>query len=136
MRKNNLSLADYLFFNKKKLTPESFSVRFRVYSGQLCKNSAWRYGHATRIVYSAVVEIWMNYGHFKTFAWGAVKKTHADSNILSRTALNPSNDIVKRRIWIIPHSEKNIWIKEVFAGFFTFENTALSCALFAIYEQQ
>ena len=34
------------------------------------------------------------------------------------------------------HSEKNIWIKEVFARFFTFENTALSCALFAIYEQQ
>ena len=74
----------------------------------------------------------MNYCHFKTFAWGAVKKTHADSNILSRTTLNPSNDIVKRKIWIIPHSAKNIWIKEVFAGFYTFENTALSCALFSI----
>ena len=58
MRKNNISLADYLFSIKKdeKLTPESFSVRFRVYSGLLCKNSAWRYGHATRIVYSAVVK--------------------------------------------------------------------------------
>lgn len=30
------------------------------------------------------------------------------------------------------HSAKNIWIKEIFAGFFTFENTALSCALFSI----
>ena len=78
----------------------------------------------------------MNYGHFKTFAWGAVKKTHADSNILSRTTLNPSNDVVKGKSELYHIVKKNVWIKEVFAGFFTFENTTLSCALFAIYEQQ
>ena len=26
----------------------------------------------------------LNYGHFKTFAWGTVKKTEADSNIIYR----------------------------------------------------
>ena len=37
------------------------------------------------------------------------KETHAESNIYLRTTLNPSNYIVKRKIWIIPHSEKNIF---------------------------
>ena len=56
--------------------------------------------------------------------------------LLSGTTLNPSNDMVIKKIWIIPHSEKNIWIKEAFPGSFTFENTAVSRVLFAIYEQQ